>query len=424
VASASWVKKEMMDMILLTSFGSPWMNSFLAGLSRRLETMGHTVVIGYWDEFAGRQLRRDGCRNILNMVDLYLRSDLPAVDDEEIRSMLWFNWKAGTSTPDGMPADYEQNKICRAQLASSSVRFALKLLEPTTILIWNNLSFGGRILDKYGTDACRFYLERGPLPGTVQFSRRGVNADLQTAFEGAQHANENSVATADTWIETYKQRKMSAWPEHERTTKPRETISMVRGRPIVLFVAQVPYDTQIVWHSQYGYNYPHVYDDLKAAWVGDQSDYQLVIKLHPVSYPDLHVKARDIPGAIVVQDGDIRDYLEDPAVERVITVNSSVGFEALLYGKEVYTIGSNWYTGLTKGIWKIKNFLMHRVVVPDSDDGRRRRARDLLASAIAKCEMYSISEIDVALMADTLGRADAGRRGIAASSICAALNGG
>jgi hypothetical protein len=410
-------------MIMLTSFGSPWMNAFLAALSRRLEIMGHTVVIGYWDEFAGRQLRRAGCRNALNMVDLYLRSDLPAVDDAEIREMLGFNWKAGTSTPDGMPSDYEPNKICRAQLASSSVRFALKLLEPTTILVWNNLSFGGRLLDKYGTEASRFYLERGPLPGTVQFSRRGVNADLQTASEGAPLANENSTATADAWIKTYKLRLMRSWPEHERTAKPREAINMVHGRPIVLFVAQVPYDTQIVWHSQYGYNYPHVYDDLKAAWVGDQSDYQLVIKLHPVAYPDLHAKARDIPGAIVVQDGDIRDYLEDPAVERVITVNSSVGFEALLYGKEVYTIGKNWYTGLTKWTWKMKDFLMRRVVVEGTDDIRRRQARDLLASAIAGSEMYTTVESDVGLMADALGRADAGRLGIAAGSICAALNG-
>jgi capsule polysaccharide modification protein KpsS len=414
-------------MILLNSFGSPWMNKFIALVSRILKNNGHSVVIAAWDERAGHQLRDLGCRNVLNMIDLYLRSDLPAEDDDHIRELLGFTWKPGTSSPFQMPPGYEEHKISRAQLASVSIRFALKMLNPSTVVIWNNLSFGGKLFDEYAREygAQRYYIERGPLPGTIQFSERGVNADLQLATDGDKFVNESAVVTAADWMDAYKRREQRSWGEIASTAEPRQSIQQVKGeRPIVLFIAQVAYDTQIVWHSPYGYNYPSVYDELERLYSYDTSDYQLAIKLHPVVvHPELHLKASMIKGVPMVYAGDIRDYLEDEKVERVVTVNSSVGFEALLYGKQVYTLGKNWYTGLTEGRGSLGDFLMKH------SDGKLRAAervsgaRDLLASGIALGEFYRADAADAHIIASELDDADDDRRGIAANDVCAALNG-
>jgi capsular polysaccharide export protein len=325
-----------------------------------------------------------------------------------------------------MNLEYEASKIDRARQASTSIHFALKMLTPDVVAIWNNLSFGGRLMDLY-TEAARYYFERGPLPATVQFSRRGVNADLQTAKDGDKYANESAVVTARDWIDEYKRRVHKVWTDYPSPSKPREEITMSKGdRPIVLFVGQVAYDTQIVWHSPYGYNYSTVYDELRQHWDYNSSDYQLVIKSHPVDlYPAVHRKATSIPGAAHVCNGDIREYLDDGRIERVLTVNSSVGFEALLYGKEVYTLGANWYTHLThRDNQSMLNFTSNRPESPLAGEaGRMIQARNLLASAIATGEMYTTDEEDIKIVVAELARADSAKRGIKAANVCAALNG-
>jgi hypothetical protein len=334
-------------MILFSVHGSPWMCRIVSDMAKTLTTLSHQVVIAAWDEYALAEFGQLGHANVLDMINLYRRHDYPEPEREQVREMLKFDWTGDKDRPLGMTVDYEESTIRRSSQAWASCQFVLDMFKPKALVIWNNLSFGGRLFAMLAdAGASRFYIERGPLPNTIQFSMRGVNADLITAKSVAR-PDDRSVRIATEWVENYKAKKDLPWPELEITRmKAPDEVATIK-KPIMMFVAQVAYDTQIVHHSSLGYNYPRIYDLLRRVW-DVSSAYQLVIKLHPfIHMPHLHQKAHEIPGAIVVGGGDIRDYLALPQMHRVFAVNSSVGFESMLYGLSTVTIGRNWYTPLT-----------------------------------------------------------------------------
>jgi hypothetical protein len=333
-------------MILFSVYGSPWMCEMISGMAKTLSRWGHQTAIVAWDEYAFKQLKDLGHENVIDMINMYSHHNYKEPEREQVRELLKFNWEPGYR-PESMPDEYELHTIRRASQAWASCRFLLEIFSPKVLVIWNNLSFGGKLFSMLAKpDAVRYFVERGPFSGTMQFSTTGINADLRVAKE-VINSSEGTIRVASDWVKAYKAKDQSAWPEIAEVHQQLPVELAKIQKPIILFAAQVAYDTQIVHHSSFGYNYPRVYDLLRSSW-DSSSPYQLVIKLHPFAHiPHLHDKARQIPGAIVVTGGDIRDYLNLPNMHKVFTVNSSVGFESMLYGLPVATIGNNWYTSLT-----------------------------------------------------------------------------
>lgn len=90
------------------------------------------------------------------------------------------------------------------------------------------------------------------------------------------------------------------------------------------------------------------YDLAKAvSEVYSNTSYKVVVKPHP---RDLEFRDRKINGAMITK-GSI-SYLI-PSASAVYTVNSGVGFEALLYGKPVFTSGHSDYHWATT---RVRNF--------------------------------------------------------------------
>ena len=76
------------------------------------------------------------------------------------------------------------------------------------------------------------------------------------------------------------------------------------------------------------------------------TDVKFVIKEHPscvVDYADLHERAK-ASGRIVFANGNSTDELVRKA-EAVMTINSSVGIEAMIHKKKVIALGQAFYAG-------------------------------------------------------------------------------
>lgn len=111
----------------------------------------------------------------------------------------------------------------------------------------------------------------------------------------------------------------------------------------VLLPLQVVKDSQLINHS------PLVGNDmaLLVRSVGEalravDPDCRLVVKLHPAERAaDYGPLARELDDVLFVAKQNIRELL--PTAQAVVTVNSTVGFEALLHAKRVLMAGENFY---------------------------------------------------------------------------------
>lgn len=114
--------------------------------------------------------------------------------------------------------------------------------------------------------------------------------------------------------------------------------------PYVFFPMQISTDTQLQWNSHVG-NFEAV---KKAALIAEQNGCRLVVKPHPAEINRLEVRnlarlSDDFGFAFV--DGNTFEILEH--CQSVITINSTVGMEAMLCDKPVCTLGMAMYRDFT-----------------------------------------------------------------------------
>ncbi len=111
----------------------------------------------------------------------------------------------------------------------------------------------------------------------------------------------------------------------------------------VLLPMQVVKDSQLLCHSPLVANdLPLLVRRVREALRTVAPECRLVVKLHPAErVADYARLARELDDVLFVARQDVRELLA--AAEAVITVNSTVGFEALLYEKNVLMVGENFY---------------------------------------------------------------------------------
>lgn len=114
--------------------------------------------------------------------------------------------------------------------------------------------------------------------------------------------------------------------------------------PYMFFPMQVGTDTQLLWNSHLD-NFMAV---KKAVQIAAQKGYQLVVKPHPAENDRLAVAKlaslrRELGFSFV--DGNTFEILE--YCQSVVTINSTVGMEAMLCDKPVCTLGMAMYSEFT-----------------------------------------------------------------------------
>ncbi len=204
------------------------------------------------------------------------------------------------------------------------------------LVVWNGILFRQAIMLEIarvrGIKA--LYVETGLLPGRITVDPAGVNF-------------KNSVPRERAFFERYK--NSAPLPESLIPRQPKNAKKFASGHkePLpkrYIFVPfQVDYDTQILVYSPWIRDMRHLFSVVEK--VADATEgICFVFKEHPSSiksYPDLHRRAESHPGLMFANASATQTLIEN--AEAVITVNSTVGIESLLFQKRVIVLGKAFY---------------------------------------------------------------------------------
>ena len=177
------------------------------------------------------------------------------------------------------------------------------------------------------------FVESAFLPGRIVVDKRGVNFY-------------NSVPRSKEFFENYKNDK--PLPKELIPRKPRNAkkFASLKKEPLpkkFIFVPfQVDYDTQILLFSPWIKNMEELFFVMKR--LAEELKINVVFKEHPSSrkeYPHLHKIAKENEFIQFANAYPTQELIEKS--EAVVTVNSSVGVESLLFNKRVITLGDAFY---------------------------------------------------------------------------------
>lgn len=210
----------------------------------------------------------------------------------------------------------------------------IERLNPDAVGVW-----GGRAVDARAALAAadavgvpRFTFETGLLPGTTTCDPRGVNFD-------------NSVPREPAFYERYQRR--SPLPQALLPRAGRRYPARVILPERYLFVPfQVWLDSQMLLYSPWIRDMRHLVMVVTEAWRTTLARHgvHLVFKMHPSCkerYLDLQAAVAREPGLLFANGNPTEELIRGAC--GVITVNSTVGVEALLMGRPVLALGQACY---------------------------------------------------------------------------------
>jgi len=249
---------------------------------------------------------------------------------------------------------------------------------PAGVFLWNGSGLAAVIAEQL---ACArgiplIFGENGYLPGTLQLDPSGVNTFASFGsrwssdrIRGMQWA-EGDWETFARMLSDYKANRLPkprdpaggrvrpSWNAYLRQALrdlrhrdlKRQGNRLVPDeipelpRRFAFFPLQVRQDSQLTVHSPlYGNRLEDAIADLRAALQRIDPGLPLVVKLHPADMrkSDYDPTVRAYPEVIWVGRGDVRKVLERSTL--VITINSTVGIEGLIFRKPVVMLGNSPY---------------------------------------------------------------------------------
>ncbi|MEA3353645.1 MAG: hypothetical protein U9Q33_07510 [Campylobacterota bacterium] len=222
------------------------------------------------------------------------------------------------------------------------------------ILIWNGGKFRQLIAIEIAKKICNtkiYYFENGLLPNTNVFDSKGINFN-------------NSVPRDIKFFENYNNNLDLPKDLIQRTAKNKSKFSVEKTtlpKKYIFVPFQVDYDTQIITNSKWLKNMRQLFDVIE--YLARNSDIKFVIKEHPSSgknYPDLHEKAEKLNNLSFKNGYSTQELIQKSSA--VITINSTVGIESLLFHKKVIVLGDAFYNikNITTGV-KDKNKLLELI---------------------------------------------------------------
>jgi hypothetical protein len=256
-----------------------------------------------------------------------------------------------------------------AEYPELQYRFYLGLWEqlmeevrPALVLNLNGVPSAARALDRVAArrNVPVRYWENGLVPETLVMDPRGVNYNAHLAGERWSDPALSRPAPADiVRARTHRDRIVRASTtllEEGHRPAPaalRRRLRIDPGQQIVLLPLQVDTDTNVICHSpMFGTMRELV--TYAAAEVSRLEHHVLVVKEHPKRAPGGDPELRRLSSggnARYVDDVNVTALLD--VSDLVVTINSTVGFEALLRGTPVIALGRSVYSekGLTRDLY-------------------------------------------------------------------------
>ncbi|MFL2836761.1 MAG: nitrogen fixation protein FixF [Alphaproteobacteria bacterium] len=224
-----------------------------------------------------------------------------------------------------------------------------------TLLIFNGSISPDNILADIKTNHARVYIENGFFPNTLQVDALGVNAANSLPREADFYLN----------LPSYNVEEL---PTKVQVRKLKISYAAVElPDDYIFFPFQIPSDQQIRVHSR---------------WIKTMDDFMDIIIEFAVRYPDKNFVIKEHPSFkqsiigkkplrknILFANGNSTEELIKNA-RLVVTLNSTVGIEALLFGKPVITLADACYNidGLVRNASnseQLNNLIMDKGWLPN-----------------------------------------------------------
>lgn len=214
----------------------------------------------------------------------------------------------------------------------SSVYSQLKTFKPDYLIVWNGKKFHQAIAVEIAKTLHIYpvFFENGVLPNTTTMDFKGVNAS-------------NSVPRDSSFFEHLKFREDQKLPQtlQVRESKiKKKTFTASLPEKYIFVPFQVAYDTQIIQHSPWIKDMHEFYEIIE--WLSKETNMTFVIKEHPSDrvsdYTSLHRKENQ---KIIFSSHNTQELIENAAC--VMTINSSVAMESLLFAKRVIVLGEAFF---------------------------------------------------------------------------------
>ncbi len=226
---------------------------------------------------------------------------------------------------------------------------------PKVLVVWNGLKYPLFIVRQLAMqyNIPVIYLENGPLPDTIQADLKGVNF-LNSV------PRDKSFYEKNFFEGELPQNLIPRKPAICRKFKNVKKID-VSSLKYVFIPFQVWSDTQIIYFS------PWIKSMEQLFWLfvdiaKEFPDLHFIFKEHPserfADYSKLHRIADKFPN-LHFASNSTQELIEKAEV--VVTINSSVGVEALLWHKKVIVLGQAFYDidGIAKRAWSFSELLEH-----------------------------------------------------------------
>lgn len=225
-------------------------------------------------------------------------------------------------------AVYGYFKRIQAAALEQALRAEIQVNDPLVSVIFNGSVYPESVLAAVTSDRRRVFVEGGFFPKTLQVDPKGLNAA-------------NSVPRdVSFYLETEEDFSVPDFPKlvNNRPSKGRfAPVDLPKSYVFVPF--QVPSDMQVTLHSAWVRNMEQFLDVVCEA--ADRNENEIfVIKEHP-SFKRSVMGRRSHPRVIFANGNVTSDLIRGARV--VITLNSTVGIEALLLERPVITLGEACY---------------------------------------------------------------------------------
>jgi len=201
--------------------------------------------------------------------------------------------------------------------------------DPAVALVFNGSKYPEIILAQETAKRRlpRLFLENGHLPGTFQMDPCGINADACLPRDPAFYRK-----AAARYGEEALPRAVG-----ERAAKLRHAGEVALPERFVFVPFQVPSDVQVLRHSPWIRDMRHFHAELVAA--ADRNPaVTFVIKEHPSWKRPIAGRVPPHPRVIFANGARTPDLIRRS--EAVLTINSTVGIEALVLGRKVIVLGT------------------------------------------------------------------------------------
>lgn len=249
--------------------------------------------------------------------------------------------------------------------------------KPDAVMVWNGSGLASSLACSLAKEvgAICIYGENGYFPGTMQLDNQGVNDNASINKNTEELLNNFTPNIKQTEIFTeilnrYLNDDNTLNQKIENPTKPsflsriedltrrkvktknksimpnQLILKNIDEWPInyVFMPLQVHGDSQLIIHSPvYGQDLDNFVKDTASALNSIDPSLKLIVKLHPKDDRCYDQLSQTLSNAIFVKNISAKKLIHFSKV--VITINSTVGFEALLFNKPVVTAGSNFYIG-------------------------------------------------------------------------------